>query len=84
MRSTPAPQCVDQAPEGGIVHLHSVQDRASGLDRLDLTEVLKQIKRYGACDSDLVRGLSHVRIDPRIVNVATMPDIGLGDFTRFG
>jgi hypothetical protein len=35
-----ATQCVDQAPEGGIVYLHRVQDRASGLYRLDLAEVL--------------------------------------------
>jgi hypothetical protein len=41
-----------------------VQDRASGLYRLDLAEVLKQINRHAAGDSDLVRGLSHVRLDP--------------------
>jgi hypothetical protein len=50
-----------------------MQDRASRLYRLDLAEVLKQIERHRAPNPDLVRRLSHLRLDACSVNAATMP-----------
>jgi hypothetical protein len=52
------PQRVDKTPKTGVVHSHRVQDRASRLDRFDLTEVLKQLKRHNAENPDLVGRLS--------------------------
>jgi hypothetical protein len=39
---------------------------SSGLHRLDLAEVLEQIRRHRGSDSDLVRRFSHLRLDPWI------------------
>jgi hypothetical protein len=65
-------QRVDETPKRSIVQLFGVQDRASGFKGCDLTEVLEKIKRHFACDSDLVRGLSRLGLDPCSVNAATM------------
>ena len=63
-------QRVDETPKRCIVQLFGVQDRASGFNGRDLTEVLEKIKRHFA--SDLVRALSRLRLDPCSVNAATM------------
>jgi hypothetical protein len=49
---------------------------------LDLAEVLEQIKRHPASDSDLVRRFPICASIRGSVNAARMPDIRLGDFTR--
>jgi hypothetical protein len=41
-----------------------MQDGSSGFYRVDLMEVLEKIKGDRACNSDLVRRLSHWRLDP--------------------
>jgi hypothetical protein len=77
------PQCIDETPKTSIVHLHCVQDRASGFDSVDLTKVLEQIEWHRAGNSDLVRGLCHLRLDVS-VNAATMPGEVVARFTRLG
>ena len=54
-------------------HLPEFRMRFSGLD---LTEVLEHIERHCACNSDLVRRLSHPRL-VGTVNAATIPTTGL-------
>jgi hypothetical protein len=77
------PQCIHETPEASIIHCHRVQNRASGFHGVDLMEVLEQIEGHRAGNSDLVRGLCHLRLDLS-VTAATLPGNVVQRFTHFG